>query len=285
MYEIAVMNPRNAKGRFIKRKRNARRSKKPRHKAKHRRSNPSMKRNSKGRFVKGSRRSNPRRAKRRNKIRVRRTAHKVVISNPRRRRRNPRHHHRVHRHRRSNPISLGGLTSGLVPGLIDGAIGGAGALANSILLGYVAPMLPSTFTTGYAYDAVRIASAAILGMAGKKFGGRKGEIAGQGAMAVAMYFLLRDITTAMVPTLPLGDYEEISIDSTADQLGAYMDPARPLGAYLPDGSRAGGGGFSAIGNKRNVTPGFGAYMNGAGPGAGVNYEGEQDGFVLAGTDY
>jgi hypothetical protein len=277
MFEIAVMNPRNAKGRFVKRARksNARRSKKTRRKAKHRRSNPAMKRNSKGRFVKGHRRSNPRK---RRKIRVRRTAHKVIISNPRRKRRrsNPRRHFRVHRHhRRSNPISLGGLTSGLVPGLIDGAIGGAGALANSILLGYVAPMLPSTFTTGYAYDAVRIASAALLGMVGKKFGGRKGEIAGQGAMAVAMYFLLRDITTAMAPTIPLGDYEEVAIDNTADQIGAYMDPARPLGSYLPDGSRA-------PGNKPNTT--FGAYMGG-GMGPDANFTEESDGFVLAGTDY
>jgi hypothetical protein len=275
MFEIATMNPRNAKGRFVKRKSNARRSKKPRRKAKHRRSNPAMKRNSKGRFVKSHRRSNPSR-KRRTKIRVRRTAHKAVISNPhrkRRRRSNPRHHYRVHR-RRSNPISLSGLTSGLVPGLIDGAIGGAGALANSILLGYVAPMLPSTFTTGYAYDAVRIASAAVLGMAGKKFGGRKGEIAGQGAMAVAMYFLLRDITTAMAPSIPLGDYEEVAIDNTADQIGAYMDPARPLGFYLPDGSRA-------PGNKPNTT--FGAYMDGMNPDA--NYAEPSDGFVLAGTDY
>jgi hypothetical protein len=277
MFEIAVMNPRNAKGRFVKRARksNARHSKKPRRKAKHRRSNPAMKRNSKGRFTKGHRRSNPSRRKKHSKIRVRRTAHRVVISNPHRKRRrsNPTRH-RVHHRRRSNPISLGGLTSGLVPGLIDGAIGGAGALANSIFLGYVAPMLPSTFTTGYAYDAVRIASAALLGMAGKKFGGRKGEIAGQGAMAVAMYFLLRDITTAMAPTIPLGDYEEVAIDNTADQIGAYMDPARPLGSYLPDGSRA-------PGNKPNTT--FGAYMSGMNPDA--NYGEPSDGFVLAGTDY
>lgn len=236
-----------------------------------------MKRNSKGRFVK--RASNPRRRKRRHnarrtrraKIRVRKTAHRVVISNPRRKRRrsNPRHHYRVRR-RRSNPISLAGITSGLVPSLTHGAIGGAGALVNSVLLGYLAPMLPASFTTGYAYDAVRIASAAVLGIVGKKFGGSKGAIAGEGAMAVAMYFLLRDITVAMAPTLPLGDYEEVSIDSTADQLGAYMDPARPLGAYLPDGSR--------------IPNGMGAYMSGA-FGPDENFTENSDGFNLAGTDY
>jgi hypothetical protein len=268
MYEIATMNPRPAKRKGKKRR-------------KARKSNPgakTVKRNSKGRFVK--RASNPRRRKRRHnarrakrsKIRVRKTAHKVVVSNPRRRKRrrhsNPRHHMRKRRHRRSNPISLGGLTSGLVPALTDGAIGGAGALANSVLLGYLSPMLPASFTSGYAYDAVRIGSAVALWMAGKKFGGRKGDIAGQGAIAVAMYFLLRDITTAMAPTLPLGDYEEVAIDNTADQIGAYMDPARPLGAYLPDGSRA---------------RGVGAYMRGMEPDA--NYGESSDGFVLAGTDY
>jgi hypothetical protein len=260
LYEIAVMNPRS------KRRRKARKSSGAK----------TVKRNSKGRFVKRARASNPRKRRRhrnarRAKIRVRKTAHRVVISNPRRRKRrsNPRHHYRVRR-RRSNPISLGGIAGGLVPSLTNGAIGGAGALVNSILLGYVAPMLPATFTTGYAYDAVRIASAAILGIVGKKFGGAKGAIAGEGAMAVAMYFLLRDITTAMAPSIPLGDYEEVSIDSTADQLGAYMDPARPLGAYLPDGSRA--------------PSGMGAYMSG-GMSPDENYTEPQDGFVLAGTDY
>src|SRR5271168_4410205 len=266
MYEIAVMNPRRSK-----RKGKSRRKAK----SKTRRNNP-VKRNSKGRFVKGHRASNPRRKRRRNarrakvkKLRVRKSAHRIVISNPRRkRRRNPRHHHVKRRHRRSNPISLAGLTSGMVPALTDAAIGGAGALANSLVLGYVAPMLPATFTTGYAYDAVRIASAVALWRAGKKFGGRKGDIAGQGAIAVAMYFLFRDVTTAMAPTLPLGDYEEVAIDNTADQIGAYMDPARPLGAYLPDGSRA---------------RGMGAYMRGMEPDA--NYAESSDGFVLAGTDY
>jgi len=170
MYEIAVMNPRRAKRKGKKRR-------------KARKSNPgakTVKRNSKGRFVKRAsnprkkkrRRHNPHRAKRRSKIRVKRTAHKVVISNPRRRKRrrhsNPRHHMRKRRYRRSNPISLGGMASGLVPALTDGAIGGAGALANSVLLGYLSPMLPATFTTGYAYDAVRIASAVALWMAGKQ---------------------------------------------------------------------------------------------------------------------
>ena len=134
--------------------------------------------------------------------------------------------------------------------LKDGAVGGAGALLNSVLLGYALPMLPTSITTGYALDAVRVVSATALAMVGKHFGGRMGEQAGKGAIAVAMYLLFRDIVVSLAPTLPLGDYEEISIDSGADQMGAYMDPAARLGAYLPDGSKA--------------RQGTGAYMDGMG---------------------
>jgi hypothetical protein len=265
VYEIAVMNPRRSK----------RRSKK-------RRSNPNMKRNSKGRFVKRARASNPRRRKRRRsnarkapkRLRIRKRAHSVTISNPRRKRRrhNPRRRHA--RARRRNPrfgVSRGDITSQLMPA----AIGGAGALLNSVLMGYVTPLLVPIvpfMTTGYGLHALRIGSSLGLGILGKKFGGAKGQQAGEGALTVAMYLLFRDIAVAFAPTLPLGDYEEIAIDGT-DQLGAYMDPAARLGAYmsgrLPDGSRG--------------TPGMGAYMSGAA--LSRNYEGEADGFNLGGLDY
>jgi len=71
--------------------------------------------------------------------------------------------------------------------------------------------------------------------------------------------------TAMVPTLPLGDYEEVAIDNTADQIGAYMDPAATLGAYMPK------------------TGPMGAYMRGMPAEYGEAYDGESDGFLLAGT--
>jgi len=239
-----------------------------------------MKRNSKGRFVK--RASNPRRKKRRkhNPHRARRVHRRkrraIAVSNPRRKRRrhNPRRHHARRRHR--NPrfgVSRGDITSQLMPA----AVGGAGALLNSVLLGYLAPMLVPIvpfMTTGYGLHALRIGSSLGLGILGKKFGGRNGEMAGAGALTVAMYLLFRDVAVAFAPTLPLGDYEEIAIDGT-DQLGAYMDPAARLGAYmagnrLPDGSRA--------------APGMGAYMSGTRL-QSSNYEGEADGFNLGGLDY
>jgi len=173
---------------------------------------------------------------------------------------------------------------GIVSQLKDAGIGGAGAIVNSVLLGYIAgasgPLTTYApfLTSGYGLHALRIGSSLGLGILGKKFGGRMGQLAGEGALTVAMYLLLRDVVVAFAPTLPLGDYEEISIDSTADQLGAYFDPAANLGAYmggrLPDGSRA---------------RGMGAYMGGnmaQNPVASsASYEGEMDGFNLGGLDY
>jgi hypothetical protein len=272
MYEIAVMNPRRAKRR-----------------AKKRRSNPTvkLKRNSKGRFMKRSsnpkrrrkthrakhRASNPRRkhrrsrARRSNPRRVRRYHRKHRASNPR----------RAHRrkHRRSNPrFSLGGIQTSAVGLLKEGAIGGAGALLNSVIMGFGLPYLPTSLTSGYALDAVRIVSATALALAGKRFGGRMGEEAGKGAIAVSMYLLFRDIAVSLAPTLPLGDYEEISIDSTSDQIGAYMDPATRLGMYLPDGSKA--------------RQGTGMYMNGMGMymnGDPAMFGNDGQGWALDGMDY
>ena len=281
MFEIAVMNPRrarkkrrtkrstssmkrNKKGRFVKRASNPRK----RRRAKHRASNPRKRRRVKHRA------SNPRKRRRHRK-------HAARASNPRRRRRHNPRRHRAHR-RRSNPrFSLGGIQSGAVGLLKEGAVGGAGALVNAVLLGYALPLLPATMTTGYALDAVRIVSATVMAMLGKRFGGHYGETAGKGAIAVAMYLLLRDVVVSMAPTLPLGDYEEISIDSTSDQIGAYMDPAQRLagvGAYmsgfLPDGSRA----------RQGTGAYMGAYMSGA-YNPDDAYAEASDGFTLNGLDY
>lgn len=262
MFEIGIMNPRRRK---VKSRNKARKSNPKRSSVMARR-----KRNSKGRFVKAH--SNPRRRKHRRsnpKVRraKRRVATVVVKANPRRRRRrsNPRHHYRARR-RRSNP-SMASIQASIVPMLTEGAIGGAGGLVNSILLGYALPYLPATFTTGYALDAVRILSATALAVAGKKFGGRNGEIAGRGAIAIAMYQLFKDVTVSMAPTLPLGDYEEVSLVGVdSGNIAGYMDPATTMGAYmngrrLPDGSR-----------------GMGAYMQG--------YRGDIEQVdSMAGTDY
>lgn len=156
----------------------------------------------------------------------------------RRRKLNPRSYRR-RRHR--NPISVSGITNQLMPA----AYGAAGGIALDVALGYIP--LPAMFKTGYAKHATRIAGALGIGMLAKKFLKGKGSAVAAGAMTIAVYGLLKDVIVQFAPSVRgLGDYEEISIDNTADQIGAYL-PGSPVGAYLPDGSTA---------------PGMGAYLAG-----------------------
>jgi hypothetical protein len=214
------------------------------------------KRNSKGRFVK-SRKSNPRRHKRRASNPRR---HKRRASNPRRHKRrasNPRRHYRRHRNPR---MSMSGITSQLMPA----AYGAAGAIALDVILGYV-PM-PAMLSTGYAKSATKIVGALGLGYLAKRFLRGKGSAVAAGALTVAVYGLMKQVIVQFAPSVKgLGDYEEIAIDNTADQIGTYMDPAARIGAYLPDGS---------------IAPGVGAYINGP-----VDDFYDRDGANLSGMDY
>jgi hypothetical protein len=243
-----------------------------------------MKRNAKGRFVK--RASNPKRRRRKHnptRHHVRRSRARSRKSNPqrkyRRRAHNPIRRHRAKRRHR-NPFSLPSA-SGILGKLKPAAIGGGGAILNSVALGYLTPMIGGFapfLTSGYGLHALRIGTSLGLGIVGKKFGGRMGEIAGEGALTVAMYLLLRDVVVAFAPSLPLGDYEEISIDSTSDQIGAYMN------GRLPDGSAGPMGRIGAYMDPAARLSGMGAYMSGAFR-ADENYAESSDGFTLNGLDY
>ena len=181
---------------------------------------------------------------------------------------NPRRKHHSRRRRHSNPrFSVRGITSQIMPA----AIGAGGALALDVILGYASPYLPTMFKSGYAKHATRIVGALGVGFLAKTFlQGSKGAAAAEGALIVAVYKLLTDVLVSYAPaslTVGLGDYEEVSIDNTADQIGAYMDPASRLGAYLPDGSLS--------------RPGpVGAYMNGP-----TDDYFDRDGSALSGMDY
>ncbi len=206
-------------------------------------------RNSKGRFVRG-RASNPRKRRHVAKARkVRRgkrraeTGYAVGNAPIRRRKMNPRR--RRHRaRRRSNPrFSIGGIGAQLKNGLV----GAGGGLANALIMGFITPKLPATFSTGYPLHGVRIASALAVGALGRKFAGNLGTRLGEGAMIVAMYLLLKDVATSTVPSLPLGDYQEIELSNPAAALaggiGAYMHgalvaPEAGMGAYM-EGLNAG----------------------------------------------
>lgn len=204
---------RGKKGRFVKARRKARRKAKRVVVAKRRRSRSSgAKRPAMG-YVQGSKRI------RRRKL------------NPRRR--SYRRHH--------NPrFSVGGIVNQLTPA----AFGAAGGIALDVALGYVP--LPDMLKTGYAKHATRIVGALGLGWVARKFMGRRGGEVAAGALTVAMYSLFKDVLVHFAPSVKgLGDYEEFTIADTS--MGAYMDPAQKLGAYLPDGS---------------TVPGMGAYLQG-----------------------
>lgn len=198
-----------------------------------------MRRNAKGRFVKGSSSKHKRRRNPRPKSSGKRragTGYVVGTAKIRRRKMNPsRRHHALKRHR--NPrFSIGGIGGQLKAGLV----GASGGLANALIMGFITPKLPASISTGYPLHGVRIASALAVGALGRKFAGRYGAQLGEGAMIVAVYLLLKDVATATVPSLPLGDYQEIELSHPASVLGgvgAYMNglPAPrggDVGAYM-----------------------------------------------------
>jgi len=248
MYEIMVLNPRPGKGRKRRKvRRSARKSRKGAKVMAKRRRKLSAKQIAAG--FGGKRKRRVRRAKRKHVIRARRRSSGKrrpavgYVSGTRRIRRrklNPRSYRRRRHH---NPrFSVGGIVNQLIPA----AYGAGGAIALDVAMGYIP--LPAMFATGYPKHASRIVGALGIGWVAKKFLGSKGQAVAAGALTVAMYNLLKSVIVQFAPTVKgLGDYEEISIDDTAAQLGAYL-PGSPLGAYLPDGSSA---------------PGMGAYMNGA----------------------
>ena len=126
----------------------------------------------------------------------------------------------------------------------SGFFGGVGGILNSLVIGFVGPKLPASVSTGYPLHAVRIASALGVGMAAKKVAGRAGEDIGTGAMAVAMYLLLKDVAASYAPSLPLGDYQEITLDHPGSLMGAYMNGPQVTHSPQP------------------MDAGVGAYMNG-----------------------
>src|SRR5271170_4645461 len=114
------MNPKRR--RKAKRTRSTRKSTKGRKRARR----ASMKRNAKGRFVKGAARiSNPRRRKhRKHRAKARRS------NNPR--------HRRYSRRRHRNPSFRLPSMGGIGQQLTSAGVGGAGAILNSVVLGYLA---------------------------------------------------------------------------------------------------------------------------------------------------
>lgn len=203
------------------------------------------------------------RAKRRTAGRRRAIGYVTGTRRIRRRKLNPRLHYRSRRRRHNPRFSVAGITNQLIPA----AYGAGGALALDIALGYIP--LPAMLATGYPKHATRIVGALGIGWVARKFLGSRGNAVAAGALTVSLYHLLKDVLVQFAPAIKgLGDYEEISIDDTAAQLGrmgAYL-PGQTMGAYLPDGSSA---------------PGMSAYMAG---GEAFDVE-DTAGANLGGMDY
>lgn len=237
MPEVLVLNPRNARGRFVKRRRktNARR----------RRRNPVA-----------ALAANPRRRKRRhtNARRRRRNPIAALAANPRRRRRrrnpiafaNPRRRRRRYaanarrRVLRRNP-SLRSMLSprGLMHTLTPAVGGAAGALALDVALSYVPKeKLPSFLQTPWGSTGVKVLGAIVLGMAVGKFVNRRaGALAATGALTVTAYSVLKDFMAKNLPQVPVSGIDPPMGSDYSDTRLAYVNPApmlqgRGMGAYM-----------------------------------------------------
>jgi hypothetical protein len=143
----------------------------------------------------------------------------------RRRKRNPLFaRKRHHRHRRSNPFSVKGLTNSIMPA----AVGAAGAVALDVVYAYASPYLPANLQTGMIGSLVKLAGAFGLGMGARKFLGReKGNAIMLGALTVTGYGVIKPLIASFAPTIKgLSGYADYT------SMGAYL-PRPGMGAYLP----------------------------------------------------
>jgi len=181
--------------------------------------NPHKRRRRKSKAVKATKRRKYRRLKTsaRRKFRRKSKALRAIrisgVPNPKRR--------RIRRYSR-NPISMGGFVRN---NLMPAAVGAGGALGLDVLLGFATPYLPAMVTTGPARSVLRLAGAVGIGMLATQFAGRKvGEQVMLGAVTVTVYDVLKGLVRTMMPTLALGDAEELG----------YYSPGMPVGEYVPE---------------------------------------------------
>lgn len=235
MEEMLIINPRpgrNSKGRFVKRRHNAR---KRRVSARKRRRNP----------IAAIAAVNPRRRRRRNPIAA------IAAVNPRRRRRNPialaNPRRRKRRYHNPRVAALGAFKPrAILNTLIPAGVGALGAIGLDVAMSYIP--LPAQFQTGMWRNLARIVGAVGLGVvAGMVVGRQKGQQVALGALTVASYTIIRDVVKDKFPQLNLSgaesyDYSDLRIGYinpaamvTGNGVGAYMSSPLPqsgVGAYM-----------------------------------------------------
>lgn len=167
---------------------------------------------------------------------------------------------RRHRNPRFGLPSVRGVVRGT---LMPAAIGATGALALDVAMGYANPYLPSFLQNKWALLGVKIAGALGIGMVAGKFLGReRGRVAMLGAATVVVYGAAKSALQSAMPSLPglsgYADFVDYSMQSRAPGMGyyspaavignsgvgAYMQPAAGVGAYMPNTGVSGFDGYS-----------------------------------------
>lgn len=135
---------------------------------------------------------------------------------------------RALRHRRPNPLGLGGFVKST---LMPSVVGGAGALALDVAVGLLP--LPPALKTGPMAPLVKAAGAVGIGMlAGQLMGRRVGEQVAAGGLTVMAYNLGRQmLVKASGGKIPgLSEYVSEYVDYAPPQLG-YESSGGQVGEY------------------------------------------------------
>lgn len=193
----------------------------------------------------------------------------AAAATPRRRRKGAlrRHARRFARSVSGSGISMRGINvNQFMKGtLIPSAVGAAGALGVDLLMGYAAPYLPASMTTGPVVPLTKIAAAIGIGLLAQVAtkDRRVSEQVTAGAITVIAYDYIRSMAKAQFPTLPLSEY--VSGMGYAGPALAYPD--RGMGVYVGQtqawnpsiAARVGGGTGKTV---LPVKAGMGEFMEG-----------------------
>lgn len=180
---------------------------------------------------------NPRKRKARKaspKRRVRRNPVAAAAPAKRRVRRNPISARQMRKVRRARRNPIGG---GIMPQITGALMGGAGAVAVDMISSYLP--LPVSLKTGYMRYVTMGALGLMLGTLGKKVLGQSAVKMGSGAMTVAAYVALKEMTAGMLP----GSVSVVPASAVAG-LG-YASPTPVLGEYITGPGSRGMGEFVA----------------------------------------
>lgn len=167
----------------------------------------------------------------------------------RRRKLNPHRRHRARYRRRSNPMSIKGITNQIMPTMKAGAWGAGGALGLDALWGLITTNLPSLtayLTNPYVTFFAKALAAVGVGTLGGHLAKGKGRELAVGAMTVVTHDFLKTTLQSLAPTIfgpggtvSLGAYVS-GYENMPGAFGSYLSGAAPImgtasipQAYMP----------------------------------------------------